>query len=403
MHHNISHFFSKFIIVFALTSALMACSSGPKENQRQMQHNQEEEANIPPVQVAIIMPLSGPEESLGLQYAAMAKQGLTESAKTKLQIHIYDGASASALDESINKILDNGIDIVIGPVYSEATKIATAKLAHIGIPIISLSNNPALATPNTYVFGHAPMRQLETMSNYLLSHGYKNYIILLPDGNYSRSVSQVLEQNILSQGGNHIITEYYSPDQNSMKQAAYNAAAAVDHVNENPFEDKKPVIIIADDSRALAHLLPHMQHYQLDKKAIIAGDGRLDLGGELANIDIMFTGSENLLKVRVPLLASARADAISATHPHNVNAMRSDIKHLSLMHILAYDAGKVVATAIGDKYNRKFFKKILSDTQYADAASSNMIYFVDNIALRRYDILHKSNGNYIVYESITSQ
>ena len=123
-----------------------------------------------------MLPLSGSEAALGKEYAQMIKLGLADGAKTKIRVTTYDSANPETLSKSLDKILEDGVDIIIGPVYSEETKAVAEKVKGKGTIVISLSNNPVLADKQTYVFGHAPMRQLEQITNYFLEKKHQNYI-----------------------------------------------------------------------------------------------------------------------------------------------------------------------------------------------------------------------------------
>ena len=48
-----------------------------------------------------------------------------------------------------------------------------------------------------FIFGHAPMRQIEQITTYLINNEYKNYVILLPTGRHTQIVSKII-QNIIA-------------------------------------------------------------------------------------------------------------------------------------------------------------------------------------------------------------
>ena len=366
---NIKQKFLKFIISFACIVLISACSQTDKSSERTNIADQKG------IDVAIVLPLSGPEAALGKEYAQMIKLGLSDGAKTKIRVTTYDSSNPETLSKSLDKILEDGVDIIIGPVYSEETKAVAEKVKGKGTIVISLSNNPVLADKQTYVFGHAPMRQLEQITNYFLEKKHQNYITLLPAGRYSNTISKILKDMITSKGAALARLEFYGTTPEDLEKSLRLVSDTVDTLNENDYELTRPVILLADDQSALETLLKHARKFSLDKKAILAGDSRIDLNFS-EPITTTFTGSLNIVNFDLP----ARSTQLG-------------IKHISFIHTLAYDAGRLVGNSIGSNYSKtKFVEQLNSAEPFRGA--SGAIGFVDSIAQRKYDIIKKENGQY---------
>lgn len=366
---NIKQKFLNFIISFSCIVLIGACSQKDKSSERKSTADQRG------IDVAIVLPLSGPEAALGKEYAQMVKLGLSDGAKTKIRVTTYDSANSETLGKSVDKILEDGIDIIIGPVYSEETKAVAEKVKGKGTIVISLSNNPVLADKQTYVFGHAPMRQLEQITNYLLEKKHQNYITLLPAGRYSNTISKILKDMITSKGATLAKQEFYGNTPEDLEKSLSQVSDTVDTLNENDYDLTRPVILLADDQSALETLLKHARKFSLDKKAILAGDSRIDTNLS-EPITTTFTGSLNIVNFNLP----ARSAQIG-------------IKHISFIHTLAYDAGRLVGNSIGSDYSKtKFIEKLNSVESFSGVSGS--IGFVDSIAQRKYDIIKKENGQY---------
>ncbi len=366
---NIKQKILKFIISFACIVSISACSQTDKSSERKNIADQKG------IDVAIVLPLSGPEAALGKEYAQMIKLGLSDGAKTKIRVTTYDSANSETLSKSLDKILEDGVDIIIGPVYSEETKAVVEKVKGKGTIVISLSNNPVLADKQTYVFGHAPMRQLEQITNYFLEKKHQNYITLLPAGRYSNTISKILKDMITSKGATIARLEFYGSTPEDLEKSLRLVSDTVDTLNENDYDLTRPVILLADDQSALETLLKHAQKFSLDKKAILAGDSRIDLNLS-EPITTIFTGSLNIVNFDLP----ARSAQLG-------------IKHISFIHTLAYDAGRLVGNSIGPNYSKtKFIEQLNSSEPFSGASGS--IGFVDSIAQRKYDIIKKENGQY---------
>jgi len=368
---SIKRYFQKFIISFVSITLLSSCS----------QINGITNKNIAtPANVAILLPSSEIDTKISAEYSKMVKMGLADGAKTQIKVTTYNYADQEQLLESLSKIFDQGTDVIIGPISSEDTDIVSSKTRNNGVIVLSMSNNPVLASKGTFVCGHAPMRQLEQIMNYLLDNDYKNYIALLPSGKYSNTVSAILQDMISNKDASLSRIKFYNDSKEDIEKSVRVVSDAVNHLNENDFNLKQPVVLIADDNEALQILYKDFKKYNLDKKAIIAGDSRIDIDSSFP-VDITFTGSLNM----------ANGDMILRSVNLNVN-------HVSFMHAIAYDLGKITAEYIGNGYNiRKFLNRMNSGE--LSSGMSGEISFTDSIAKRKYAILKKEKGGYVEQSS----
>jgi hypothetical protein len=367
--HNIKQKILKFIISFSCLLLISSCDQV---------RNFSDFKNVlgkNVVDIAILLPLTGADTELSKEYAKMIKLGLSDGAKTKIRVTTYDSTNQEKLNASLDKIFDAGTDIVIGPVYSEATKTVVQKSKGKSTIFLSLSNNPVLADKNVYIYGHAPMRQLEQITNYFLDNKYQNFIALLPAGRYSSTVSKILNDMITNREGILSRVEFYSDSPKDMAKSVSIVSDNVDNLNESDLNLKQPVILVADDPVTLEILYRSAKHYNLDKKAIIAGDSRVDID-YTPPVDVTFTGSLNITNTNLAMRTT-----------------NAGIKHISYMHAVAYDAGKMVGDRVGSSYNRTNFLSQMNAPE-SFVGISGTIHFVDFIAQRKYDIVQKENGKY---------
>lgn len=77
---NVKQKFLKLIISFICLISVRAC------NQSDFKHTRVRDL----VNVAILLPLSGPKAKFGTEYVKMIKIGLSDSAKTKIKVTTYD-------------------------------------------------------------------------------------------------------------------------------------------------------------------------------------------------------------------------------------------------------------------------------------------------------------------------
>ncbi len=363
--NNIIQKISQYIYLISCLAIFSACQNSntvtPKET--------------PSIEVAILMPLTGIQAGLGSQYNELIKMGLKEGLNGNINVTSYDGSEEGHIQESMQKIIAKKTKIILGPINSPLTSSISAEAEQNDIIIVTMSNDPALASPSLYVFGHAPMKQLDMIINYYLDRRYENYIALLPAGKHSATVNKVLQELIVRKNATLVRSEFYAENQESIDKSMRVVSDSVDNLNEIVENTNKPIIFVSDDSKNLTQLFSSMSGYNLDKKAIVVGDNRADIDFA-APFDISFTGS--LKKIDNDL---------------SEKAQELEIKNLSYMHVIAYDLGKITAEYIGEKFNKEeFLAKINSAKIFS--GFSGKINFVDSIAQRSYDVLRKENNGY---------
>ena len=301
----------------------------------------------------------------------MAAKGLQDYMQTNMHITNYDVSTQELTQQAIEKMVQANTRIIIGPLFSQTTEQVVPLAQDFGTVIMSLSNNPALATDGVYVFGHAPMKQTQRLLGYLLNENYRNYLVALPATRTSNNLYKIVEDMIRAGHGRVVTREFYAHKPESVNLIAEKLNRAVEVINENPQEHNKPVIFLQDEPKNLNLLLAALKKYNLDKKAIICADSRID---EVSSgLEVVFTGSLLIDHKRI-------RDTFRKHFPGQ------NIPHLAA---IAYDVGAITAIAVGQKFERQNFLDILNSGQWFEGVSG-AIRLNDNIAQRKYDIIMQS-------------
>ncbi|MDN3031122.1 MAG: penicillin-binding protein activator [Candidatus Tisiphia sp.] len=327
------------------------------------------------LEVAILMPLTGENSTLGRQYNQLIKMGLEDGLKTYVHVTSYDGSNEQQVLAAMDKILARKTKIILGPLYSNLTSLIANKAKTHNIFIITMSNNPVLADQKLLVFGHAPSKQLTKIINYFADNDYKNFIALLPSGRHAQTTNQLIQNILIQKNSTLVRSEFYANIPESIEKAVLTVSNTVDNLNEMEDTETKPVIYLSDDGKNLNLLFDSIHKHNLDKKAIIIGDNRINIDYS-EPVDIIFTGSLNIVN----------SNTIE-------RAKNIGINHLSFMHAVAYDLGKITSKYIDTNFTEERFLAALNGTAPYIGISGN-IHFIDSIAQREYDIIKKENGLY---------
>ena len=148
------------------------------------------------------MPITGANARMGQRLASMIELGLEDALQGNIKVMTYDIAEESRIPIVVSKLKARGTMLVLGPIFSANAQEIIPQIQPYGITMITFSNNPALASQNVFVFGHAPMKQTQRIIDYTLAHGYKDYIILLPASKYSREMANIVGNMVQEKGEN---------------------------------------------------------------------------------------------------------------------------------------------------------------------------------------------------------
>lgn len=337
--------------------------------------------NMKATNLAILMPITGQNAKLGQRLASMIELGLDDALEGNIKVMTYDIAEESRIPTIVNKMKARGTTLVLGPIFSANAHAVIPQISQYGITMITISNNPALASDNVYVFGHAPMKQTQRIISYMLDKGYKEYMMLLPVSKYSTEMSAVVSNMAAEKGAKLVQSEFYTDKQESIEVAVQNIANAVQNINELDDTSNKPVLYISDDSTLLQQVVAAVKRHNLDVTTAIIGDDKLDAEHD-QSLPFLFTGSMQAQAEDVP----SRAQKIIGT------------KYPNYLDLAAYDLGKITAYNLGQGLAHDQFLARLNSGHVYIGASGN-IKFISGVADRKYDIIKRDGNGYSLVDA----
>ncbi|MEM9468913.1 MAG: penicillin-binding protein activator [Pseudomonadota bacterium] len=162
-------------------------------------------ANLPPVKVAILLPLSGKHAALGQSMLQAAQMALFEMGYDNFNLLPRDTkGTAVGAKSAAETSLNDGAQLIIGPLFAESVRAVQQVTASKNINIISFSTDWTLAGPgigqNTYLMGFMPFAQVERVVGYANDVGFQNFGLIAPMNKYGDTVSRAFAQKITSSG-----------------------------------------------------------------------------------------------------------------------------------------------------------------------------------------------------------
>lgn len=157
--------------------------------------------NLPPVKVAILLPLSGPQASTGEALLQAAQLAVFDIGYTNFELMPRDTkGTTSGAAQAANSAIQDGAQLILGPLFANSVRAVKSVAKPRGINVIAFSTDWTLADSSTYLMGFMPTTQVERVTQYAIQNGYKNFALIAPKDAYGNLVSERFTQTAQSKG-----------------------------------------------------------------------------------------------------------------------------------------------------------------------------------------------------------
>ncbi len=201
------------------------------------------------VKVALILPLSATGNA-GVAAQSMknaAELALSEFNAPNIQLLVKDdGGSAPTAQFAVQQAMEEGAEIVLGPLFAQSVQAAATSARPRGIPVIAFSTDSSVASRGVYLLSFLPQTDVARIVSYSIATGKKSFAALIPDNAYGSVVEAAFRETVARRGGRVVAIERYSSDRSSMDQAAKviaQAASSADALFIPDGADTVPVLM----------------------------------------------------------------------------------------------------------------------------------------------------------------
>lgn len=193
--------------------------------------------------VALLVPLSGPNAAVGQSIADAAALALADTGGKSLRITNYDTGQGAEI--AARKALAEGNRLFLGPLLGEDVRAVSPAAGAAGVPVISFSNDAAVANSDVWLLGFSPSQSIERVVRYAKSRGLTRFAGLIPPGQYGRNASSILIRAAEAAGGSVVAMRSYQRSPASMAAAISTLA-----------KEKYDAVLIADNGRIAISAVP---------------------------------------------------------------------------------------------------------------------------------------------------
>nr|WP_317152995.1 penicillin-binding protein activator [Sphingopyxis indica] len=213
--------------------------------------------------VALLVPETGTNADVGTAIANATTMALLDTKTEKLRITTYDTALGAAA--AARQAVADGNKLILGPLLSEDVA-AVAPIARAAkVPVLSFSNDSAVAGNGVFIMGFVPGQSVERVVAYARSKGHMRFGALVPKNVYGDRSVAAFRAAVKQAGGTLVAVESYDRSATALSGAARRLANA----------GEMDAVLIADVGGNAIRAVPVLRD---------AGDKQI-LGTELWNTD----------------------------------------------------------------------------------------------------------------------
>ena len=167
------------------------------------------------VKVGLILPLSAAGNA-GVAAQSMknaAEMALAEFQNPNIQLLIKDdGGSPQGAQQGTQQALDEGAEIILGPLFALSVPATAQSTRARGISVIAFSTDSSVAGRGVYLLSFLPESDVNRIIEYSASIGKRSFAALLPDNAYGNVVEVAFKQAVARRGGRVVAFEKYGAD-----------------------------------------------------------------------------------------------------------------------------------------------------------------------------------------------
>jgi len=220
-----------------------------------------------PDQIALLLPLSGRSESVGVAVRdGFIAAYLEQDPATRPRLKIYDVA-AESVASAYNHAVAEGAGFIVGPLTKEDVA-AIVPLSAGRTPVLALNFLGDAVSParNFYQFALLPEDEARMVARRVVTDGRPNGVVLVPDGEWGNRVAAAFADELTLLGGSVLDSRRYETSQADFSDAI-KQVLQVHVVKGEPSTHRADAafVFVAGTPSAARQILPQLKfHYAGD-------------------------------------------------------------------------------------------------------------------------------------------
>ena len=220
----------------------------------------------PPVRVGMILPLTGAAQTRALAAAMIksAELAMFDAGNRDILLMTADeGTGPDAAANAARKLLAQGAEIIVGPLFGASVSAMAPVARDRGIPVLAFSTERTVAGNGVYLLSFLPQSEIKRVVSYAAAQGHKNFAAMVPTTPYGDVVARAYGDAVKGVGATSLDLKRFAP--NSSTVMAPSAAIA---------KTQADAVLIAQGGSVLRAIAPSLAFSGLDPaKVKLLGPG----------------------------------------------------------------------------------------------------------------------------------
>ena len=226
-----------------------------------------------PVRVGVILPFSSTTPGTRNLAAAMLKAAelaLFDGGNRNIMLITADeGATPDLAGAATVKLLSQGAEIIIGPLFGPSVSAVAPIARDRGVPVLAFSTERSVAGNGVYLLSFLPQSEVRRVVNYAVAQGHHNFAAMVPATPYGDVISGAFTDAVKAAGATSVDIEHFTP--NASTVMAPSAVIAKSNAD---------AVIVAQGGGILRAIAPSLVFNGLDPaKVKLLGTGLWDDAG----------------------------------------------------------------------------------------------------------------------------
>ena len=217
------------------------------------------------VKVGLILPLSasGNAAVAAQSMRNAAEMALAEFNNPDLQLLVKDdGGNAPGAQQVAQQVLDEGAEIILGPLFALTVGPVGRVARGRNVPVIAFSTDANVAARGVYLLSFLPESDVERIIGYAAGQGRRSFAALIPDNAYGSVAEGAFKQAVARRDGRVVALERYPADKAKMQAPVKTVAQAALGAS------RADAIFIPDGAEAVPALVQMLIANGIDPKRV---------------------------------------------------------------------------------------------------------------------------------------
>jgi ABC-type branched-subunit amino acid transport system substrate-binding protein len=179
------------------------------------------------VKVGLILPITGGgATAIALRNAA--ELALAQFDNPNVQLVVKDDrASPDGARAAAQEALNEGCEILLGPLFAPTVQSAGQVARAAGKPMIAFSSDASVASRGVYLLSFMPEVEVERIVEYAMAQGRKSFAALIPEDSYGAVANTAFQNAVSRRGGRLVAVERFPPERGRVAAAVQRIASVV--------------------------------------------------------------------------------------------------------------------------------------------------------------------------------